>query len=225
MAATKRRRAPTKGRRTPAGRTKARPAPVVPDESAPRELTPKQEQFCLEYLIDLNASAAARRAGYAEKDADVQGPRLLGNVRVADRIASLKAERAKRTRLDGDKALREQARLAFSDIGDILDFSGQNPTLRPARDIPPKARRAIASVKVKRYPERVGTGEDGKPAFETVEVIEFKLWSKTAALDSAMRHLGLYNDKLQLTGKDGEPLIPLEALRAAAAAADRDDAA
>jgi len=45
-------------------------------------LTPKQRIFCREYLLDLNATQAAIRAGYSQKTADPQGPRLLGNVRV-----------------------------------------------------------------------------------------------------------------------------------------------
>ena len=62
-------------------------------------LTPRQERFVAEYLIDLNATQAAIRAGYSAKTAEVQGPRLLGNVRVAAAIADGQAKRAERNGL------------------------------------------------------------------------------------------------------------------------------
>lgn len=60
------------------------------------KLTPKQERFCQEYVIDCNATQAAVRAGYSAKTADVSGPRLLGNVRVGARIRELQVEGAKK---------------------------------------------------------------------------------------------------------------------------------
>jgi hypothetical protein len=86
----------------------------------------------------------------------------------------------------GARVLEEIARLAFSDIGQVLDFSGTHPRLRPACDIPEDARRALTSVKVKRYAEGRGEGAG------EVEVTEIKLWDKLAALEKAGRHLGLF---------------------------------
>jgi phage terminase small subunit len=68
-------------------------------------LTPKQQRFVDEYLIDLNATQAAIRAGYAAKDADVQGPRLLGNVGVAEKIGAALRERAQRVEITQDYVL------------------------------------------------------------------------------------------------------------------------
>lgn len=62
-------------------------------------MTPKQERFVQEYLIDLNATRAAIRAGYSAKTAEQQGPRLLGNVGVAAAIAKAQAERAAKVEL------------------------------------------------------------------------------------------------------------------------------
>ncbi len=59
------------------------------------KLTAKQERFVAEYLIDLNATQAAIRAGYAEKGASVEGTRLLANAKVAAAVAAAKAERCK----------------------------------------------------------------------------------------------------------------------------------
>ena len=64
-----------------------------------KKLTDKQQRFVQEYIIDLNATQAAIRAGYSEKTADVQGPRLLGNVRIREEIRKAQAEAAKRLHL------------------------------------------------------------------------------------------------------------------------------
>lgn len=69
------------------------------------DLTPRQRQFVLEYLVDLNATQAAIRAGYSEKTAEVQGPRLLGNVRVKAAIEEATEQREKRTQITQDYVL------------------------------------------------------------------------------------------------------------------------
>lgn len=69
-------------------------------------LKDKQEIFCQEYMIDLNATQAAIRAGYSKKTASVQGSRLLTNVNVLTRIEELKKERSEKLHLDADWVLR-----------------------------------------------------------------------------------------------------------------------
>lgn len=71
-----------------------------------KKLTAKQERFIEEYLIDLNATQASIRAGYSEKNADVQGPRLLGNVGIHARIEAAKGERSERTEITQDYVLK-----------------------------------------------------------------------------------------------------------------------
>ncbi len=68
-------------------------------------LNPKQEQFCQEYLIDLNGTQAATRAGYSEKTANEQGSRLLANVNIQIRIAELMKERLARVVITQDYVL------------------------------------------------------------------------------------------------------------------------
>ena len=75
------------------------------------DLTPKQKMFCKEYLIDLNATQACIRAGYSQKTAEVQGPRLLGNVRVKSEIDRLKAIREKKVELTAEKVLEDIERV------------------------------------------------------------------------------------------------------------------
>lgn len=163
-------------------------------------LTDRQRRFCEEYIIDLNATQAAIRAGYAVKTAQEQSSRLLSNVMVQAEIQRLQRERSERTQIRADRVLREIACLAFSDIGEILDFTGTDPRLRPACKIPEHARRAISSFKVRRYVE--GPGEESRE----VEVTEFKLWSKDSNLEKLAKHLGLLKDQVEVTGKDGGPI-------------------
>jgi phage terminase small subunit len=82
----------------------------------PAGLNAKQRCFVLEYLVDLNSTRAAVRAGYSKKTADVIGPRLLGNVRVKEAVAKAVAERAARTEITADAVLKELALVGFAPI-------------------------------------------------------------------------------------------------------------
>ena len=88
-------------------------------------LTPKQKRFVAEYLIDLNATSAAKRAGYSEKTACEQAARLLANVKVQAAVQSAMQEREKRTEITQDMVLRETAKLAFFDIRKMFDNNGK----------------------------------------------------------------------------------------------------
>lgn len=171
-------------------------------------LTEKQRRFVAEYLVDLNATQAAIRAGYSAKSAEVNGPRLLGNAGVAAAVAAGQAKALDKLEVTRERVLNELARVAFSDVGGVLDLTGEEPRLKPANEIDEDARRAISSVKVKRYFE--GHGKDAKQ----VEVTEFRLWSKDAALEKLGRHLGLLRDRVEVTGEGGKPLIPVHVFQA-----------
>src|SRR5919197_2742959 len=89
------------------------------------ELTPKQARFCAEYLIDLNATQAAIRAGYSPRTANEQGARLLAHVSIAAAISQAKQAQAERTGITADRVLQEIARLAFVDIRKLFDAEGR----------------------------------------------------------------------------------------------------
>jgi phage terminase small subunit len=165
-----------------------------------KPLTPKQQRFVDEYLLDLNATRAAIRAGYSVKNAEAIGCRLVKKSQVAAAIREAMRQRSAATGITASRVLEEIGLLAFSDIGQVLDFSGDEPRLLPARKITKRARRALASIKVKRYVE--GRGDDARE----VEVTEFKLWDKLSALDKAARHVGLYApEQHEHTGPGGGP--------------------
>jgi phage terminase small subunit len=164
------------------------------------DLTPKQQAFVLEYAKDRNATAAARRAGYSERTARQMGAENLSKPVIRRAVDEALAAATERAQLDAADVLREWAILGRSDIGDVLDFTGTEPRLRPACEIPEHARRAISGVKVRRYVE--GKGE----AARTVEVVEFKLWPKPDALEKLGRHLGLLKDRVEHSGPGGGPI-------------------
>ena len=82
------------------------------------KLTDKQRRFVEEYLVDLNATAAARRAGYSEKTADRIGPELLGKTWVAAAIQEAMQQRSRRTEITQDRVLNELASVAFGEGSD-----------------------------------------------------------------------------------------------------------
>lgn len=161
------------------------------------DLTPKQQLFVEEYLKDLNATAAYKRAGYRAKGkaAEANASRLLRNAKVAAAVQVGRQAKVERVKIEADDVLRELLLIAKSTMGDVLDFTDEVPRLKPANQIGPDAQRLLSAVKVKRYFE--GSGDNARE----VEVVSFKLWSKDAALDKLMRHLGLYKDKVDVNVK------------------------
>ncbi len=155
------------------------------------ELTPRQRRFVEEYLIDLNATRSAKTAGYAESSASVAGSELLANPKIATAVTIAQAERSARTAINADRVLREVARLAFFDAGEVFDFNGDSITLKPGKEIPEDARRAIVGVKIRTHKVL------GDSRSETLEV---RLADKRASLELLMRHMGLFNDKLTIQG-------------------------
>lgn len=84
-------------------------------------LTPKQKRFVAEYLIDLNATAAARRAGYSAKTADRIGPELLGKTCVSQAIQEAIKQREQRTEVTQDYVIRKLKEITDKDASDAQD--------------------------------------------------------------------------------------------------------
>jgi phage terminase small subunit len=80
------------------------------------DLGPRQERFVEAYLVDLNATRAAIRAGHSPRTAEAQGSRLLSHVKVQRAVTARMAARSQRTEVAADRTLLEIARLAFSDL-------------------------------------------------------------------------------------------------------------
>lgn len=145
-------------------------------------MTNKQKRFCQEYMIDLNATQAAIRAGYSPKTANEQAGRLLVNVSIQSYIAQLQAEQSRRTGINADRVLRELAKVAFANASDIVDTG--DVTLKD--DVSPDDLAAVQSFKVKLS----GTGGVER---------EIKLADKLKALELLGKHIGMFGKS-----KDGE---------------------
>jgi phage terminase small subunit len=149
-------------------------------------LTPKQKRFIEEYLVDLNATQAAVRAGFSEKWANKYGPALLGKTRFKRAIQEAMDARSVRTQTTADEVLRELRILAFSDVTHYR--TGERGRVVLSRGAPFWAKRALSSVKYKTR----ATRRRGSDDLEDVETdVEIKLWSKPEALKMLAQHLGI----------------------------------
>lgn len=217
-------------------------------------MTPKQQRFVEEYLIDLNATQAAIRAGYSAKTAEAQASRLLSNVKVSAAITRAQSARSERTEITADMVLQHWWAIGTANANDLIelrrvccrhcygiDFEyqwvdaaeyhaaikaaamvenadqrtfptdeggyGFNKTLAPrrhcskcfgeghesvfphdTRDLKGSARLLYAGVKVTR---------DG---------LEIKMRDQDKAIENVARHLGMFKERVEHTGKDGGPI-------------------
>jgi phage terminase small subunit len=155
-------------------------------------ITPKQQRFVDEYLVDLNATQAAIRAGYSKKTANEQGARLLANVSLKKLIADAMSKRSQATQITAERVLQELARVAFFDPRRLLNADGSP---KPINELDDDTAAVLAGMDVSE--EYEGSGEDRRFVGYTKKV---KVSDKVAALGLAMRHLGMLNDKLQVGG-------------------------
>lgn len=150
-------------------------------------LSKKQQTFVDEYLIDLNATQAAIRAGYKRSEyTDTNANKLLENTRIAEEIEKKMAERSKRTGINQDRVIEELAKLAFVNASDVIDVN--SATVLP--DAKPEDLACIQSVKVKRTTK-------GK---NVIEEREIRFYDKKDSLVQLGRHLGMFKDKVSLEG-------------------------
>lgn len=147
------------------------------------KLTEKQKRFCDEYLIDLNATQAAIRAGYSARTANEQGARLLANVSVQEYIARKMAERSRRTGVNQDRVVLELAKIAFVKMTDVVNSNGEIKA-----DASPDDLSCIESIKYKESDNEFGGSVER----------EVKIVSKLKALELLGKHLGMWNDKLDV---------------------------
>ena len=159
-------------------------------------LTPKQKIFADEYLIDLNATKAYKVAYTSCKKDDsaaVNGSKLLRNTKVAEYIRERMKEREKRTEITQDRVLQELAKLGFSDIRKLFDDSGKPLDIAGLDN---ETAACISGLEVMDVYE--GAGEDK----EFVGYVKkYKLSDKLNALELLGRHLGMFKDRVELSGQ------------------------
>lgn len=165
-------------------------------------LTPKQQRFVKEYLVDLNATQAAIRAGYSAKTAESAGSRLLRNVKVQAAIQQAMADRLKRTEIDADYVLNRLVEIDQMDCIDILTETGE---LKPISEWPKVWRQFISGFEVSEL--FAGSGDERA----VVGMLKKIKWpDKVKNLELIGRHVTVqaFSDKTKMehSGPNGGPI-------------------
>ena len=163
-------------------------------------LSARQQRFINEYLVDLNASQAAVRAGYSPRTAYSQGQRLLKHVEVADAIARAMRDRAERARLKADDVIAEYRRIAFANILDFIRVQSDGNVIVDLSQLTRDQAAALTEISIDDCVEERG------PDTRRAKRVRIKLADKRAALSDLGRHLGMFRDRVEHTGPDGSAL-------------------
>ncbi len=149
-------------------------------------LTDKQEKFCQEYLIDLNGTQAAIRAGYSEKTAQAISTENLTKPLIQNYLASLKKSASERTQITSDMVLRELGKVAFIDL---RKFYGADGRLLAVSDLPDDAAASLGGIETF---EEIGFDPEKGVSVKTGDVKKIKIWDKLKALELLGKHLGFF---------------------------------
>ena len=162
------------------------------EEPSQDRLTGKQEQFCQEYIADpeLNATRAAKKAGYSETSAAESASENLRKSNVQARISELMAARMKRCRVTQDDVVLELKRLGFSDMRNFTEWTGATVKAKDSSGLSEDDSRCVAEV--------------SQTITKFGDTFSFKLHSKTKALELLARHLGMLVDHVDHTTKGKE---------------------
>lgn len=172
------------------------------------KLSNKQKLFCDEYLIDLNVTQAAIRAGYSKKYSSDKAYKLLEKLEIKSYIDKKMKAREKRIEITQDMVINELAKIAFANTTDYVEVEDKGQykmvNTKPTKDLTPDQVAAIASIK---------QGANG---------IEIKLHDKVRALEDIGRHLGMFKDKIEINGNINNPFEGLTKEQLLKIAADED---
>ncbi len=146
------------------------------------ELTPKQRKFVFEYLVDLNATQAAIRAGYSKKTAGTMAQRLIAKSHIREAIRAAQSRREKRTEITQDRVLNELARVAFGNSRAVMSWGPGGLTLRNSEDLTEDEAALVSEV-------RATTTRDGSGS------LALKTHDKMKALELLGKHLGMFDRK------------------------------
>ena len=159
-------------------------------------LTDKQARFIEEYLIDLNATQAAIRAGYSEDSARNIGSENLSKPDIQESIAAAMQERSERTEITQDRVLRELARVAFANIRELFEWDEGRACFVPSKNLTEDQSAAISEV----WSETVRFYNEETDVAETKVKLKLKTYDKLSALEKLGKHLGLFVDRVVHSG-------------------------
>lgn len=151
------------------------------------ELDDKSKRFCHEYMIDLNGTQAAIRAGFSPKSARTHASILLKRTNIQTYLQELRDEQQRRTQITSDRVLQELAKIGFANFKNYLDDANN---IVPFESMDDEITAAVQMVHV----ERRTIGE------QPVDVTKFKLHDKLHALELIGKHLGMFVDRIKNEG-------------------------
>lgn len=154
-----------------------------PSKEKPAKLTPKQERFCQEYIIDLNGTQAAIRAGYSEKTAASQSERMLRKVEIQNFLKGLQNKLSDVLEIKAEDIGRELKKLADCNIQDYLD---EGNTIKDISQIPREHAASVQSIKT--IETIVGSGKTAQRRVVT----EIKLHDKVRCNELLGKHVGFF---------------------------------
>ena len=151
-----------------------------------KPLTPKQKKFCEQYLIDLNATQSAIRAGYSARRASEIGYQLLHKTTVQGTIQKLQKSLSEKTEVSAQRVVKEFAKIAFTNPKSLYGKDGSPISIT---DLPDDVACMVSEVKTRHIQSK-----DSPVIVETT----YRLHSKVAALENLSKHLGLFEkDNIQ----------------------------
>lgn len=152
-------------------------------------LSAKQAFFVQEYLVDLNATEAALRAGYSAKSAKAIGAENLTKPAIADAVEEAMAIRVKRIEVSQDAVLQELGAIAFGNIADVAEWTPGKVTVLDSGSRSRTVLSAVAQVS------------------ETTNGVTLRMHDKQAALVNLGKHLGMFREKVELEVRDGAAIV------------------
>lgn len=161
------------------------------------KLTAKQQAFVDNYLVDLNATQAAIRAGYSKRTARQAGNELLSKPAIASAIAAAKTDRSAQTAIDAAWVLVRLVAEADANIGDLYDENGH---LRPVAEWPLIWRQGLVSgIEV----EELFDGE-GKNRKHVGRVTKLRFSDRIRRIELVGKHIGVqaFKEQLAVSGLD-----------------------
>lgn len=151
--------------------------------------THKQVRFVEEYLVDLNATQAALRAGYSPKSAGAIGDENLKKPLIAAAVQAHMAELSKKTEITVERVLAEYAKLGFSDLHDFVKWKAGNISIEDSTALPEGLTACVQEVKESVAPSGTVT-------------TSIKLHDKKGALDALAKHLGMFRERVDVNVND-----------------------
>lgn len=178
------------------------------------KLTDKQALFCKEYIIDLNATQAALRAGYSENTARFIGCENLSKPNIQDEIARLMAKRSEKVELTANDVLQEIKDLLSTDINDIMEIVTKEIIVRDHKGNIMYDEQGDPITEVMQTTRLKDTKDMSKAAIKSISEIGHnahgiyvKRYDKQKTIEQAGRHLKLFTDKVEVEIKEMPKVI------------------